>query len=117
MLARETPCRFAVTCHIQHWKQFAHGIFLHQPGRNRNRSNLAADFGVAFGTTTPLSFPSGSFSATLQFVVTTCVAACTSFQHSLAIAQSSSARITKTRTRESAVEISLSREGHAFVLL
>src|SRR5215470_9151844 len=24
MLAREAPCSFAVTCHIQHWKYFAH---------------------------------------------------------------------------------------------
>src|SRR5438132_1311779 len=54
------------------------------------------------------------FAVVFQLAAPTGEATWVSFQHSVAMAQSSSARITRTRIRESAPEISASSEGRAF---
>src|SRR5208282_784494 len=81
----------------------------HMPARRKQTSRAPADVQVTrpcqvTGASPTQSLRSARFLRMLQLVVPTWAAACVSFQHSAAMAQSSSARITSTRIRESAVE-------------
>src|SRR5271165_120911 len=88
VLARVRPCCVAMPSQVYHWKCFAHKVILLK-----------------------MLDPIADFARLLQPALPTSTGACASFQHSAAMAQSSSARITRMCTRESAVAISQSREG------
>src|SRR5271165_383503 len=109
MLARETPFRVAMPRYIQNWRCFTH-LNLYPPWSIHTSTPSSWLVG-------PPPWPAGASLAPTwpaTFLDGLLAAACASFQHSLAMAQSSSARITRTRTRDPAVDISASRVGNLF---